>query len=185
MVGLFHYRALTFRSKEMKKKLLGFICFLAMSMPLHLACEGGVKKDADEGFAKKNAEVGKWTQDLEAAKKLASEKNLPIFLNFTGSDWCGWCIHMDKKVFNTDAWKDYAKENLILVALDFPRKESLVPAKYVDRNRELASKFRVRGFPTYFLVSSDLTETYGVLGAKREIAPKGFIDDVRGLLSPN
>ncbi|MBL50064.1 MAG: thioredoxin, partial [Roseibacillus sp.] len=65
------------------------------------------------------AKVGVWTMDFDAAVKLAGEKKLPLMLNFTGSDWCGWCKLMDKEVFAEEVWKTYAKENVLLVTLDF------------------------------------------------------------------
>jgi protein disulfide-isomerase len=37
------------------------------------------------------------------------------------SDWCGWCIRLDKEVFSQPEFVDYAKENVVLVKLDFPR----------------------------------------------------------------
>ena len=72
------------------------------------------------------ASVGIWTMDFDAAVKLAGEKNLPLMLNFTGSDWCGWCKLMDKNVFAEEVWKTYAKENVLLVTLDFPQDKSVV-----------------------------------------------------------
>ncbi len=45
---------------------------------------------AAEAIQTEGAKVGHWTMDFEAAKKIAAEKNLPLLLNFTGSDWCGW-----------------------------------------------------------------------------------------------
>ena len=83
------------------------------------------------------AKVGVWTMDFDAAVKLAGEKNLPLMLNFTGSDWCGWCKLMDKNVFAEEEWKAYAKDNVLLVTLDFPNDKSIVPEKYVKRNEKL------------------------------------------------
>ena len=45
------------------------------------------------------AKVGVWTMDYDAAVKLAGEKKLPLMLNFTGSDWCGWCKKLDRETF--------------------------------------------------------------------------------------
>ena len=58
---------------------------------------------ADDKPATKGAELGEWTMDVSAAKKLAKSKNKPVFLCFTGSDWCGWCKLMEKNVFSADA----------------------------------------------------------------------------------
>ena len=63
-----------------------------------------------------------WLEDFEKAKAQAKAENKKILLDFTGSDWCGWCIKLDKEVFSQQAWKDYAAKNLVLVELDFPAK---------------------------------------------------------------
>ena len=70
--------------------------------------------------------AGEWTSDFEAAKKTSKEKNLPMMLDFTGSDWCGWCKLMDRKVFAEKAWDDWAKTNVVCVTIDFPRDESKI-----------------------------------------------------------
>ena len=81
--------------------------------------------------ATEGAKVGEWTMDFDAAKTLAKEKNLPILMNFTGSDWCGWCKVMDRSVFSKPKWDAYAKKNLVLVFIDFPQNKALVPMHFV------------------------------------------------------
>ncbi len=125
------------------------------------------------------AKVGEWTMDFEAAKKLAKEKNLPILMNFTGSDWCGWCKLMDKNVFSTEEWKTYATQNVVTVYIDFPKDKKLVPEKFVERNTELSKKFSVRGYPTYILLASDGEKQIGQLGASRTATPESFIQDLQ------
>jgi len=125
------------------------------------------------------AKVGEWTMDFEAAKKLAKEKNLPILMNFTGSDWCGWCKLMDKSVFSTEAWKTYATQNVVTVYIDFPKDKKLVPEKFVDSNKELSKKFSVRGYPTYILLASDGEKQIGQLGASKTATPESFILDLQ------
>ena len=51
--------------------------------------------------ADKGAELGKWTSDAPAAQELSKTSGKPLFIQFTGSDWCGWCKLMDGKVFST------------------------------------------------------------------------------------
>ena len=150
------------------KALLHLTSYL-LCLNIASAAEG--HKPALEG-----AEPGKWTQDYEAALKVASDKNLPLMLNFTGSDWCGWCKRMDKQVFAEDEWSAYAKTNLMLVTLDFPRDKSIVPAKWVERNNELKGKFGVRGYPTYIVLDKDGETKLGQLGASRSASPKSFIE---------
>jgi protein disulfide-isomerase len=92
-----------------------------------------------------------WTDDFAAAKEAAKAQNKVMLLNFTGSDWCGWCIRLQKEVFSKDAFKEFAKENLILVEIDFPRRKSL-SAKVQEQNDVLQRTFDVAGYPTIILL---------------------------------
>ncbi len=135
----------------------------------------GMALAAGTGFAESKAQIdgaeaGKWTMDLDAAKKTAAEKKLPILLNFTGSDWCGYCQQMESNVFVKAEWQEYAKDNLMLVMIDFPRMDkSLVPEKYVARNEELATKFGVQGFPTFVVLDSDGESVLGQLSSSDSV----------------
>ncbi|MFC1671989.1 thioredoxin family protein, partial [Planctomycetota bacterium] len=135
---------------------------------------------ADRGMGAdvKGATLGTWTMDLGAAKKLAAQKKLPILLNFTGSDWCGWCKLMEKNVFTKPEWKAYAKKNLLMVALDFPKDKSIVPEKYVKRNDELKNMYGVEGFPTFIVLDDDGDTVLGRTGAGQEKTPESFEGEV-------
>jgi protein disulfide-isomerase len=132
--------------------------------------------------ATEGAKVGEWTMDFEAAKTLAKEKNLPVLLNFTGSDWCGWCKLMDKNVFSTDAWKTYATQNVVTVFIDFPKDKSLVPEKRAEANKALSEKMGVKGYPTYILLAPDGEKRIGKLGASKTATPESFIADIRKVI---
>ena len=131
--------------------------------------------------ATKGAKTGEWTMDFDAAKALAREKNLPILVNFTGSDWCGWCKLMDKLVFSKPEWTAYAKESLATVFIDFPRDKTLVPMHFVSRNETLSRQFGVEGYPTYILLAPDGVTRLGQLGASRNATPEAFIADIKKL----
>jgi len=124
------------------------------------------------------AAPGRWTMDLDAAVAKASEKQLPILMNFTGSDWCGWCKLMQKQVFSQKEWSDYATGHLLLVWIDSPKDPSLVPARFVQRNEELARKYEIRGPPTYIILDDDGKTVLGQLGATPNATAKSFIEEV-------
>lgn len=96
---------------------------------------------------------GRWEDDFAKAKAEAAEKGRPILMDFTGSDWCPWCVRLDKEVFSKNDFKKYARENLVLFIADFPRGTKL-PKKEAAQNKELAEKYGVRGFPTVLLVDA-------------------------------
>jgi len=91
-----------------------------------------------------------WLVSVEEAYQISSKTNKPILANFTGSDWCGWCKKLRAEVFNTPEFKEWAKENVVLLELDYPRMKQL-PAKQQQQNRELQQFFKVTGFPTIWV----------------------------------
>src|SRR5256885_3444923 len=88
-----------------------------------------------------------WLTSLEQAQKEAQAKNRLLLMDFTGSDWCGWCIMLDKEVFSKSEFKEYASKNLVLLELDFPRTKKMPPV-VTDQNEQLAVIYRDQGFPT-------------------------------------
>jgi thiol-disulfide isomerase/thioredoxin len=120
--------------------------------------------------------------DFDAATKLAGEKKMPILLNFTGSDWCGWCKLMDEAVYSKKEWQDYAAKNLLLVTIDFPQDEKIVPEKYKARTGRMQEEFKVEGYPTYVILDSDGKTVIGRLGAGQDKTPETFIGEVEEAL---
>lgn len=91
-----------------------------------------------------------WTSDFEAAKKQAAAEKKDLLIDFTGSDWCGWCIKLNKEVFAHEPFKTGTKDKFVLVELDFPQKKEL-DAKLKEQNEALQEKFQVQGFPSIIL----------------------------------
>ncbi|MEM7791812.1 MAG: thioredoxin family protein [Verrucomicrobiota bacterium] len=121
-----------------------------------------------------------WMTDFEAAKAKAKAENKPLLLDFTGSDWCGWCIKLDKEVFSQDAFKAYAKDSLVLVELDFPRgKEQSDALK--EQNKALAEKYGIRGFPTIVVLSPE-GELIEKTGYQRG-GPDAYVDHIKEILA--
>lgn len=92
-----------------------------------------------------------WTSDFEAAKKQAAAEKKDMLLDFTGSDWCGWCIKLNKEVFSEDAFKTGIKDKLVLVELDFPRDQSKLSAETKAQNKKLQQEFKIQGYPTIMI----------------------------------
>lgn len=128
----------------------------------------------------KGAELGKWTSDAPAAQELSKKTGKPLFIQFTGSDWCGWCKLMDGKVFSTTEWADYAKDNLVLLYIDFPRgKQQSQELK--AQNAKLSEQYGVGGFPTYIILDAQ-GKQIGQLGASQDATAPDFIDQVKDVL---
>jgi thioredoxin-related protein len=96
-----------------------------------------------------------WLQDFAKAKAQAKAEKKDLLLDFTGSDWCGWCIKLDKEVFAQDAFVAGAPKHFVLVKLDFPQDESLVTPEIKKQNEQLQKQYPVQGFPTILLCTAD------------------------------
>ena len=91
-----------------------------------------------------------WITDMDAAKSQASKEKKDLLLDFTGSDWCGWCIKLNDEVFSKEAFKSGTKDKFVWVEIDFPHNKEQ-DAKLKEQNKALQEKFQVQGYPTIIL----------------------------------
>lgn len=105
------------------------------------------------GFAVAGGEG--WSSDFAAAKKEAAESKKDLLIDFTGSDWCGWCIKLNKEVFSQELFKAGVKDKFVLVELDYPKDKSKLSAATIKQNEELGEKYQVQGYPTILLTDAD------------------------------
>jgi thioredoxin-related protein len=128
-----------------------------------------------------------WHTDMSKATDISIKENKPMFLFFTGSDWCGWCIRLQKEVFKTPEFIKWAKENVVLVELDFPRKNNQ-SEEVKMQNAQLQQQLQVRGYPTVWFVSAAKTAEAKVnlnaLGSTGYVAggPKVWIDGANQII---
>jgi thioredoxin-related protein len=96
-----------------------------------------------------------WQKDFDTARRIATEKNQLILLNFSGSDWCGPCIRMEKEIFSSEAFMKMAESNLVLLNADFPRfKKNQLSKEQRNANDLLAEKYNREGkFPFTVLLT--------------------------------
>jgi thioredoxin-related protein len=95
-----------------------------------------------------------WSTDYKKAQEEARNNKKLLLLNFTGSDWCGWCIKLDREIFSKPEFKDYASKNLVLLTIDFPRAKSQ-PTTIRQQNQELAQQYQIEAFPTIIVLNGD------------------------------
>src|SRR5580700_5822954 len=94
-----------------------------------------------------------WMTDYSAALAKARAEDKSILLHFTGSDWCMWCKRLKNEVFDQPEFQSFAKANLIMVEVDFPRSTEL-PPRQLAANQQLGSDFDVHGYPTVVVLNS-------------------------------
>ena len=128
-----------------------------------------------------------WHTDMSKATDISIKENKPMFLFFTGSDWCGWCIRLQKEVFKTPEFIKWAKDNVVLVELDFPRKNNQTDAVKLQ-NAQLQQQLQVNGYPTVWFVSATKTAeakiNLNALGSSGYVAggPKVWIDGANQII---
>ena len=118
-----------------------------------------------------------WGTDFDAAARQAKADGKRILLDFTGSDWCVWCMRMDGETFSQQAFKDYAAQHLVLVTVDFPAHKALSEAE-ARQNQMLQERFGVNGFPS-FVVLSPAGEEVDRQSGYLEGGPEAFITFLR------
>ena len=133
------------------------------------------------GEIQEQVEHDGWNTDFEKARATATAEGKYMLVDFSGSDWCGWCIKLENEVFSKKAFREYAKENLILVLADFPRNDSKQSAELKKQNKGLAEKFGVRGFPTVYILSPD-GEAVAKTGYQAG-GPEAYVEHVKKLIS--
>jgi thioredoxin-related protein len=97
-----------------------------------------------------------WYADFDRASAAAKREKKDLLVDFTGSDWCGWCIKLHKEVFVHEAFGKRAREDYVLVALDYPRGEELkAQVPNPKRNAELVQRYAIDGYPTVLLMTAE------------------------------
>ncbi|MGO8674458.1 MAG: thioredoxin family protein [Limisphaerales bacterium] len=119
-----------------------------------------------------------WMTDLTKAQTKAKEDNRLVLMDFTGSDWCPWCIKLRKEVFSTPQFTNYAQTNLVAVEVDFPRQKQQ-SAELKKANKTLQAKYEIRGYPTVIVLNSQ-GKKIGELGYE-EGGPVPFIAKIEAL----
>ncbi len=119
-----------------------------------------------------------WMTDVPKALEKAKAENKLVMLDFTGSDWCGWCIKLNKEVFSTTEFAEYAKKNIVPVEIDFPKRKQQ-SEELKKANKALLAKYKIEGYPTIIVLNS-AGKKVGELGYE-EGGPKNFIAKLEAL----
>lgn len=110
---------------------------------------------AEAADAKKTSTPAGWTDDFEAAKKQAEAEDKDLFVVFSGTDWCSWCVRLEKDILSKDGVLEKISENFVPVFIDVPQDESRLSELAKTQNRPLAERYRIQGFPTVLLMDPD------------------------------
>ncbi|MDG1433750.1 MAG: thioredoxin family protein [Saprospiraceae bacterium] len=127
------------------KKIISFSLFALLSFSVF--CQTDDYEAENKG----------WLVDIDKAFAESKNSGKPILANFTGSDWCGWCKRLTASVFSKKEFQTWAKDNVVLLELDFPKRKQL-PEKYQKQNAQLKNAFKITAYPTVWVFNLDKDE---------------------------
>lgn len=128
-------------SRSFRQRISVF-AFIVLTVTIFSSCD-----TAETPSAPKVVWVTSYSEGLALAKKTGK----PMLVDFTGKDWCGPCMELKKNVFDTDTFKRWAAEHVILVELDYPQR----PKQTTEENKLTASRYQIRAYPTVLFISPD------------------------------
>ena len=133
---------------------------------------------AATAFWQVNAAESTWLTSLSQAEAQAKTENKIVLMDFTGSDWCSWCIKFKKEVLDSAEFQDYAAKNVVLVELDYPNK-LVQSADLKKTNADLKDQYKITGYPTLVVLDKNGLEIGRQVGYS-EGGPKAFIAKLEG-----
>jgi len=152
-------RALT--ANQRSRMIRPFAFALPLLLPL-LAAQDKPAQDKPGQDKPGQDKADLWLTDFAKAKAQAKAEKKDLLVDFTGSDWCGWCIKLDEEVFSQDAFSAGAPKNFVLVKLDYPRKTQQA-AELKEQNKKLAEQYPIEVYPTILLMDAEGI-VYGATG---------------------
>jgi len=165
--------------------LLASVAVAADAQQLDAAAVTGVAKaSADPQTAADTRSSNKtgltWLTDLAQAQARAKAERKSVLLFFHGSDWCPPCVEMQRQVFESPDFAQYARRALLLVDVDFPEKsqqsEALRRTNLALKERFNLSQESGESFPTIVLLNQAgetvFQETGYAGGGPAEVLPK-------------
>jgi thioredoxin-related protein len=120
-----------------------------------------------------------WSSDFAASKKQAAESKKDLLIDFTGSDWCGWCIKLNDEVFKHESFKAGVKDSFVLVELDYPKDKSKLSEETQKQNAELGEKYAVQGYPAILLCDGE-GRPYAATGYQKG-GPEKYVEHLNEL----
>ena len=114
----------------------------------------GVRPAGEKEAVKSSTPAG-FTDNLDEALAKAKTEGKLVYACFSGSDWCGWCMKLEREVFAAPAFAEAVKDDFILVFIDTPRNKKVLSKHAKSANPKLVAKYGIDGFPTALILDGD------------------------------
>jgi len=96
-----------------------------------------------------------WNEDFAASSETAKKDGKLLLIAFSGSDWCGWCVKMEREIYSDRKFITEAKKKFVLVMIDSPQNQDILSKLAKKQNPELVKKFGIRGYPSTIIARPD------------------------------
>ncbi len=101
---------------------------------------------------------------------------------FSGSDWCKPCIQLRKEILESEKFKSYSVNHLVLLELDFPyRKKNQLSKAQIAHNERLAENFNAKGIFPFVLLLDSSEDVIKVVTYKKGMSPDIFLEHITAL----
>ncbi len=123
-----------------------------------------------------------WQTDFSKAKEIASKESKHIVLVFQGSDWCAPCIKLDREIWSAETFKNYAKDNYIMLQADFPRRRKNNLSKTQNEaNAKLAEIYNKNGIFPFVVILDNEGNVLGETSYKKT-TPEAYIKELNSFI---
>jgi len=127
-------------------------------------------------FAVSSLFAQEWETNFDQAQKDAHDQNKKLIMVFQGSDWCAPCMKLNREIWSSDTFKNYAKDHYVMMQVDFPRKKAnSLPEEQQEQNAKLAEIYNKKGFFPFVVVMNADGKVIGETGYK-PISPSEYIE---------
>lgn len=107
-----------------------------------------------------------WLTDMDTAKAEAKATGKAILVDFTGSDWCGWCVRLRSMILDSPAFQDYARDKFVFMEVDMPRNVKKIGEKQHAINKAIANHYNVNIYPTILVLNHEGDVMGGFIGGR-------------------
>lgn len=147
-----------------------------------LFVEQHLQQQADQAKMKALQErKAKWHESYKDAKAEAEEYDLPILLLYTAPAWCGYCVKLEDRVYDTSDFKKFANANLVLLMADFSKPSD--KEKWLKKNSIVSEKFKAGGYPTTIFISTEAEQLGRLGGFKSEWSTDTYIQKMKEIIA--
>lgn len=158
-------------------KIIKILCLFGAAAASALSLFAEAKPSDEKAASREVSEKSvNWFLDIKKAEKQAAKEGKPLIIFFTGSDWCIWCKKLVHETISKPEFVDYANKNFVMLLCDFPNEGA--DKEQIAKNSELASAFKIEGFPTLVLLDIKNKKAFN-FGYSEANTPQKFIDYVK------